>query len=190
MSYVLRRLATRVPFVGLGLAIAWVAGRTGQAPPMPFEVPRAYAFLYDWSIPGPSAQRIRERLPIRSIVLERTPCYGSCPAYRLTLTRDGWAEYDGRMFTEREGRFRGGLPIGSFAMLAFATERIHLDEMRASYSVDVTDMPTTTVTVTRSDGRAFSISDYGDQAPPELWLLTTAMDGLAERIAWKEASAP
>src|SRR5262245_11228646 len=37
------------------------------------------------------------------IVLERDVCFGTCPAYKLTITANGAVEFEGRHFVKKKG---------------------------------------------------------------------------------------
>lgn len=186
MAVFIRGVARGIPVLVLGFALAALIAHPGHIESRgAFEIPKEYTFLYDWGVGLDDTESLRRRLPVKRIVLERTPCFGDCPAYRLTLANDGSAIYEGRMFVEREGVFLGELSLEAFAMLAFATERIGFGSLRASYSAEVTDMPTTIVTVVHSTGLEVRVSDYAYQAPPEFWLLTEALDAAARRIDWR-----
>src|SRR5262245_40096064 len=46
--------------------------------------------------PMPAADRARSDRLGDSLVLERTPCFGSCPAYRVRVTRGGQVRFESR----------------------------------------------------------------------------------------------
>lgn len=149
---------------------------------MSFQVPPTYKFLYQI---GSTDAEARDRLPFHRIEMERTACLGECPVYRLSLCRDGTAEYRGVAFAEREGRFVGELPLRTFGRLAFAVERISFMGLDEDYTVRVTDLPSTIITVVESEtGAEHRVRDYGEQAPPEFWMLAETLDAVAARIEW------
>lgn len=50
------------------------------------DVPPEFRFLARGSVETAKQQKeIWEALPLDSITLERTPCFGACPAYRVTF---------------------------------------------------------------------------------------------------------
>lgn len=149
---------------------------------MSFEIPPEFEFLYD---PGSSDPQARERLPLDRIQLERTECFGECPVYRLMLSRDGRAAYEGMAHVERMGRYVGEIPLRTFARLVFAVQRISFMDFDEDYSVRVTDLPSTIITVVESEtGAEHRVRDYGGQAPPEFWMLAETLDAVAARIEW------
>ena len=50
----------------------------------------------------PNNQTYNEKTPI--IYLERTICYGTCPAYRIEIYNDETGWYDGKKFVKRIGK--------------------------------------------------------------------------------------
>ncbi len=151
-----------------------------------FEVPERYRFLYEWVGEEPDIEAIRDGLPYSEISLQRTACFGSCPVYRVTFGRDGEALYEGFAFTELLGVHEGEVPLGAFARLSHAAERIEFSAMDSLYSIEVTDLPTVRVTITAADGGAKTVSDYGNQAPPEFLLFVQALDAIADGLEWTE----
>ena len=40
---------------------------------------------------------------VKRVTIRRTPCYGHCPVYELSVSGDGEVEYSGEWFVAREG---------------------------------------------------------------------------------------
>jgi hypothetical protein len=98
-------------------------------------------------------------LPISSIKLERSACFGTCPVYSVTIFSDGRVQYEGKEFVKEKGARTGAISAREFSELATKVERIGFLKLQAAYRAPVTDLPTTTVTVTR--GReSKSVEDY------------------------------
>lgn len=70
----------------------------------------------DAGTPGPAATD--------AITLERTGCFGSCPAYRLTVFGDGKVEYQGRDCVKVSGERRWTLEPAKVTRLFSELERI------------------------------------------------------------------
>src|SRR5207249_8238882 len=49
-----------------------------------------------------------------SVVLERTPCYGTCPAYRLSVSRSGMIHFESRNRGEEGRREQASIPVNEF----------------------------------------------------------------------------
>ena len=88
-----------------------------------------------------------------SIVMERGPCFGRCPIYRVELTDSGKVIYEGRGFVTERGRQEATIPPADVQALAKEIEAAGFFQMRDNYPPDATDNPTVVTTVT-IDGRS------------------------------------
>jgi hypothetical protein len=81
------------------------------------------------------------------LVFQRTPCHGTCPIYTATIFRNGKVAYDGERFVPLTGSHELHLdPTTVTAMLAEA-RRINFNELAPSYTANVSDLPSTIITV-------------------------------------------
>lgn len=156
-----------------------------EIPVPPAAVPEKYAVL--WSghfVADQAVQQLSRSLPYDRITLERSPCFGTCPVYKLHLYRDGTAEYEGIQHTDKLGRHTGKISLGIFARLCYLLEREKFETLANEYSADWTDDTTCTVSVFKDGKRVKSVSDYGQQGPIGLWAIQELIDGLAAEISW------
>jgi hypothetical protein len=126
-------------------------------------------------------------------VLERTECYGFCPAYRVEIRGDGTVVYDGRRFVRVTGKQTSRAPAEKVAALFEHFERAGFTAMDAEYTYPVTDNPTATLTFT-VNGKAKSVRDYppchkesvnaAAPPPPELCALEKEVDEVAGTRQW------
>jgi hypothetical protein len=99
-----------------------------------------------------------------SIVLERTRCYGFCPAYRLVLARTGEVRFRS-IWPENTPPGAGTVSAGDFAALVEEAGRIGFwslpDQIQGSALCPnaYTDAPGATVIISAS-GRTKSVTDY------------------------------
>ncbi|RMF70689.1 MAG: hypothetical protein D6744_19060 [Planctomycetota bacterium] len=123
---------------------------------------------------------------ITEITLERTPCFGACPTYKLRLRRDGTAAYEGIANVRRMGRY-SAKDVGHFferlARLAVAIDYQHFD---SKYTMRVTDLPSTITSIV-VDGKRKQVVNYGGAGPIELWGFEMAADAVIEKINWAKA---
>lgn len=103
--------------------------------------------------PEPAAQSV-------VITLSRTPCFGFCPDYTVTITGEGEVTYVGRRFVNVVGEQRATIGRADVARLLERFDQIQFENLRDAYRAQVTDLPTTTITLTRN-GRRKSVLDYG-----------------------------
>jgi hypothetical protein len=187
------RLALAAGLVILGLVGCTRAGTSAppeQALPQAADlhaIPERYAFLYDARALFSQPEELWESLPLASISLERTGCYGTCPQYSVRFEHGGLAGYDGRDFAPQQGRWTGDVGLYGFGMLCFLVERLRFEQLRDSYAASWTDDETVIVTVEWGDGRSKTVRDYGRHGPPELFALQRVIDSLADEIEWQPA---
>ena len=83
--------------------------------------------------------------------MERTPCYGTCPAYKLIIRPDGSATYEGRRFAPREGRYTGQVDQATMDALKREVEAVDFYALKDVYDQPVTDLPSLIMRL-RTDG--------------------------------------
>lgn len=123
---------------------------------------------------------------IREITLERTPCFGTCPVYSLTLKEDGTAIYKGTRFVDRIGTYEGHFNPGDLDRLASTMARLGGAKWKASYTANVTDLPSQIVTIKTSSGKR-TIREYGSTGPEGLWAFQEIIDGVGANVGkWRK----
>ena len=133
---------------------------------------------------------VRAESPITKIVLERTPCFGTCPVYTLTVHSSGVVEFAGTNHVKTKGAQTGRISAANFAKLAKKIEEIDFFGLRDRYDgknpdgsgSSVTDLPTRKTTVTRGD-ETKTVANYF-RGPPGLTELELLIDELAKSAQW------
>ncbi len=93
------------------------------------------------------------------ITLERTGCYGTCPAYWLELRGDGTARYRGEGWVLVAGLHVLPLDKSAFACLLQHVREADFWSLPDEYVANVTDNPTYQLTV-RVGGQTKTVKDY------------------------------
>jgi Domain of unknown function (DUF6438) len=75
--------------------------------------------------------------------LERTPCFGTCKAYRIEVYRSGYATYNGRSNMEKLGMYTTHVGADMMEALAAQAEAVTFFTMQDKYDAEVTDLPST-----------------------------------------------
>ena len=122
------------------------------------------------------------------ITLERTPCYGTCPVYTLSVDATGRVEYDGRDFVAVEGEQIGQISPEQVALLLETFTEAGYFDMKDSYKDwMVSDMPTVITSITLN-GKTKRIEHYyGDMHAPEaLTKLETKIDEITDSAQWTQ----
>lgn len=112
---------------------------------------------------------------ITEVTLERTTCFGSCPAYTVTLRSDGTIIYEGRKFVEMTGTYKG--QVYNFDRLAQLISSINYFNLKDRYAASVSDLPSAITSVVQN-GKRKTVRDYGGAGPIELWGVEMAIDGM------------
>lgn len=121
-----------------------------------------------------------------AITLERTPCFGACPVYTVTILDDGTVNYNGTNFVEVTGEQTTQIDPATVALMVQAFEDAGFFEWNEAYDTQtVTDLPYINISVTR-DGETHSIFHYiGDySAPLELAFLENWVDEMVGTQMW------
>ena len=112
------------------------------------------------------------------ITLERTVCYGTCPAYKLTIFDDGKVVYEGKDFVKQKGKAEGHITKRELEELVREFERINYFSLDDYYVDDRncpeiwTDNPSA-ITSLNSNGKTKKIDHYyGCRGLPVLDQLT------------------
>ena len=124
---------------------------------------------------------------ITEVTLERTACFGSCPAYKVTLRRDGTIIYEGKRFVQMMGTYQGQA-YGFDRLAEFILSQDYFN-LKDNYSVPVTDLPSTITSVVR-DGKRKTITDYGNIEPVGLWGIEMSIDGILKNARLEKVAVP
>lgn len=142
------------------------------------------------SVPGPVAAPAAADAP--AVTLERTPCFGTCPVYTVSISRAGTVRFTGKHHTAHTGPATASIPPARVDSLVAELEAAGYFELAEAYVMDspacgmyATDSPTVITSVTR-DGRTRTVRhDRGcAAAPPELSRLEQRIDEVAGTARW------
>jgi hypothetical protein len=129
--------------------------------------------------------------PSSRLVMERTECYGFCPAYTVEVHPDGTVLYEGRNYVRVRGPVRYAIPAAKAAALFQQAACAGTTTWKKRYDWPVTDNPTVTVTVNIGPTPVV-VEDYppchteGDPTPEPLCALEHAIDDAAGTSAYVE----
>ncbi|MDR3724155.1 MAG: DUF6438 domain-containing protein [Terracidiphilus sp.] len=94
-----------------------------------------------------------------SIALSKTECYGTCPSFTVELKTTSGIAYFGRSFVVKKGVYEEKADPDAIRALAKKFVAADFYSMDDEYHARVTDLPTTTLSIT-IDGREKHIEDY------------------------------
>lgn len=177
--------ATPTPCSRLG-AFLLLALAAACAPPAP---PAATAGAAD-------ASAALDSLPGNTVIsLERTPCFGGCPIYTVTLRADGTVRFEGKRFTHVHGVATDSIDPAAVAHLLAGIEDAGFFSLADRYDYGeptcthyVTDQPGAVITVTAGDRSKSIVHDHGCAgAPEQLSEIENRIDRVAGSAQWVNA---
>jgi Domain of unknown function (DUF6438) len=162
------------PQVPMTLAPGEVAISTSTGAPIPGQGGDATAFpeIKDWS-------------SLR-IGLQRTACFGTCPAYSVEIAGDGGVTYNGERCVAQKGTHTAHIAPEAVRGLVDQFRKVRFFALPAQYSASVTDLPSFTTSI-RFDGVSHSVGDYGGTMigmPQAVRDLEDAVDKTAATQRW------
>lgn len=102
------------------------------------------------------------------ITLERTPCYGMCPMYKITISADGTVVFQGTRFVKTVGAARTAISPSKVRELIDAFARIKYFELNNQYATRTdgckqwfTDNPSAITSITVNARSKTVRHDYG-----------------------------
>jgi uncharacterized protein DUF6438 len=129
-------------------------------------------------VPEPSAEELKDL----HVVLDRTMCFGSCPAYTLTIEASGKVTFEGRYHTKVTGTVNSMIDNAKLTELATEIKKADFFSLDDSYSRDVTDNPYYRLSVTMN-GQSKQVMSYATR-PRRLEILMDRVDQIVGADQW------
>lgn len=119
------------------------------------------------------------------VTMRRSGCFGSCPAYEVTIRGTGRIDFTGAAFVCRRQVTTASADMAGVARLFRGLDVVKFGEMPSYEHQDSTDEETVSVTRSRG-GSEHTVRHYhGDRAAPRLLtLIEQRIDKLAGTAAW------
>jgi hypothetical protein len=120
------------------------------------------------------------------IMLARTPCFGFCPVYTLTIHGDGTVNYTGTGYVATRGAQTGHITPAQVQELLAFFEKAGYTALNAEYTnMSITDLPYVQTSLTLG-GQTHTVNHYlGDHsAPVKLQLLEDKIDQVVNSAQW------
>jgi len=128
------------------------------------------------------------------VQLQRGPCYGRCPQYRVRIDTEGVVTFVGTRFVAATGEQRGQADAGALAALITLLQRPEMRDMKDIYrpgqagcGAVATDMPNSDLEW-QINGHRHTLRLYQgcSKLPPTLRQLPAAIDAAADSRRWIE----
>lgn len=122
------------------------------------------------------------------IALQRTVCFGKCPAYTVEISGDGTVRYHGLDFVAITGQHEAHIPADNVRALWDAFVKADFFWTFDEYRAGVTDLPTYRVSISFDD-KSKTVVDYDGREigmPNQVSELENAIDVTANTKKWVE----
>lgn len=144
---------------------------------------------------GIQASATAQQVPQDTLItLERTPCYGTCPSYKLTISADGSVLFEGRRFVKKIGTAESRISQEALRELTERFDKINYFDLRNRYDNPgdgckdwTTDGPSAITSIT-INGKSKSVRHYygcrGIEVLVELKKIEQAIDDAVNTAQW------
>lgn len=117
--------------------------------------------------------------------LERTPCYGKCPVYKIIIYQSGYATFEAIMNVQNKaGLYQTEFSTEEMKLISDKAEEIKYFSLEDEYDSPVTDLPSV-ITQLNVNGKKKTIKDR-HHGPPELRQFEKFSDELINGKEWKK----
>ena len=94
-----------------------------------------------------SLNNIKEEYENRLLSMRKTPCFGDCPVYELSIDKDGNVTYNGIQYVNEKGKHEFKLSDEQFNKLTKMLNEGDFDSFKDIYDNErITDLPSTFIT--------------------------------------------
>ena len=120
---------------------------------------------------------------VTEIGIERTGCFGTCPAYTFVITSAGKCRYEGGAHAKIEGKKTGSVSMIQYHRLAEFLRDMQFFALKDEYSASITDAASTFTTAVIA-GKRKTIHNYAGLGPARLWAIEELLDGMLTEVKW------
>jgi Domain of unknown function (DUF6438) len=122
------------------------------------------------------------------LIYKRSPCFGMCPYFDLTIYQSGYCVYEGKNFVDMVGFYHTRVESSVLQNILKTAEGIQYFSLADSYdNPHVTDLPTTTTGIMKNNVMKQVAARY--KSPKELQELYQVLDEMIEASTWTSMAA-
>ena len=114
--------------------------------------------------------------------IERTSCFGTCPAYEILVSKNGYVSYNGVAFIEPLGKHYAQISKEDVTALVILSERFGYSGLEEAYWEPITDVPSTYTTVLFENKRTRVLNQ--SEAPQNLIDFESELDKILLNLDW------
>lgn len=124
-----------------------------------------------------------------SIIYRKTPCFGTCAAFTLTINGSSNSmTYKGDLNVEKIGNYEKNISDEELTKLVNAFDKKKFFGFKDGYTTPATDIPSKLITYS-INGKTKKVEDQ-QNAPPELKELEKLLDEITDSNGWKKVKDP
>ncbi len=121
--------------------------------------------------------------------IERYPCFGACPEYKLTIYKSGYTTYEGRRNVEKLGGYSSQLSAAQLNDVYSKIRAYNLENRDSSYvNIYLADYPGWKLWVADKNPRK-EIMIMHEAPPEELTKYGEFLDGIPAQLNWTKISS-
>jgi TonB family protein len=124
---------------------------------------------------------------ITSLIMERTSCFGKCPAYQVEIKSNGDVFYLGIKDAEFDGSIKGKLSMAEFAKLKNKYMKYEFLKLPSQYKVKASDLSKVHLTMT-VNGKTKSIRNANEGPQYLIDLAEDIQTLVGKKIVWNKKS--
>lgn len=114
--------------------------------------------------------------------IERTPCFGRCPIYKMEVYDSGYTTYEGKRFVDNVGKFYAKVEQEKLELIKQRAIEIGYFDLKSKYPSQIADFPSVTTSI-KIDGRRKEV--YNKQnAPMKLNEFQSFADSVFADVKW------
>ena len=151
---------------------------------MVFRLPLVFSILLFISFSCKTPREIPADLSTltKEIIMEKNPCFGTCPYYTLTIYENGIASFEGKRDVEKLGMHTKILSSKEYEGVQRAFKASNFFELDDDYPSGLSDLPKTVITY-HKEGKSKTVT--GDIERPDIVLgLDKILSQIAESGGW------
>ena len=122
------------------------------------------------------------------ISIEKTPCYGTCPVYSMSIDGDGVALLTAGAFMDEVGFFYSMVQADSVSSLFRHAKVCDWDSYDSTYMNQYLDLPSTIIRFSMNAKDTITVQYNTVNTPEQLKLLGNKLAFLQEKMDWKPVS--
>jgi hypothetical protein len=125
---------------------------------------------------------------VHTLTMERTPCMGMCPWYKIEINENGNVKYWGKKDAARIGYYEGTIQKREAKKLLSKFSKKKVLVLNNRYSKDIADVPMIHYTFNVGKERTYKKIQQANFGPDFFETYATDIDKALENVRWTKAT--